>query len=243
MFVASGSRLTWIGQFGDYSFYNQTSTDAIQQVAAGLRNKYSLFIEQVADGIGAADFQPGSISITLRTDMDRGNGSDGQADIQSNVDDEFALQGNAVVSSSISPLSGATTSAPTPTDAGGANYDSCSTLGDKIKNALPTWLGGTPVTDSQRACYTKQNVAQIGTVATNASAAYGAGSNTAQVAALTATQQQAASAKDTNTLADQAVAAAKKADESQKNLLIMGAIAVAVVVGVVLLLPYTLPRG
>jgi hypothetical protein len=238
MFVASGSRLTWTGQFAEYTFYNQTSTDAIQMVAAGLRNKYSLFIEATNDGIGAADFQAGAITLTLRTDMDRGNGSDGAQDIRSNVEDEFALAGNACTSSTISLLGAAPDAQGAST---GANYDACSSITDKFRNALPTWLGGTPVTADQQACYTKQNQAQIQSVATNAANAYGADSVTAQVAAQTAAQQSAASATDTATLAQKAIDDAKKADNAQKNWLIAGAVAVGAVVLIVVLLPYTRP--
>lgn len=238
MYVSAGARLTWVGQFDSYSFYNQTSTDAIQQVAAGLRNKYSLFIEATADGIGVADFQPGALTLTLRTDMDRGGTSDGAADIKSNVEDEFALVGNACVSSTISLF--------TSPDAGssnnqGADYDTCSGIGDKLRNALPTWLGGTPVTDAQKTCYAKNNIAQIQSVAQNAKTYYGTDSTTAAVAQKTANQQSMASQTDTDTLANQAIADAKKHDEAQKNMLILAGVVAAVIIGLVVVLPYTRP--
>jgi hypothetical protein len=239
MFVPSGSRLTWVGSFGDYSFYNQTSTDAVQQVAAGLRNKYSLFIEATADHIGAADFQPGTLTLTLRTDMDRGNGSDGAADIKSNVDDEFALQGNAPTDSTISLLS----PGASPSAAGGSSgvdYSSCTGVTDYVRNALPTWLGGTPVTEAQQTCYTKQSSAQIKSVATNAAAA-GYSADVVKTATDTANAQAALGANDIAILSDAQRAAAKKQDESQKNWLIAGAVGVGALVLLVVLLPYTRP--
>jgi hypothetical protein len=241
--VLAGTTLTWTGTFGEFSFYNQTSNDCTNNVASALRNKYNLIITRIADGIGSADFQAGNITLEVRTDMDRGNGSDGAADIKGNIDDEFALQGNAVMESIIGVSGGttATVTVQTTSGGGGANYDSCTSFGDKIQNALPTWLGGSPVTANQQACYTQQNQAQIKSVATNAAAAYGPDSKTAQVAKDTADKQAILSAKDTQILADKARADAAAHDEAQKNMLITAGIIVAVIIGALIILPYTRP--
>lgn len=224
-FYPSGSKCTWVGYFDGSAFSNQNVTDCIQAVSSGLRNKYALIVERASPDAGLGSYTSGAIALDLRTDMDRGNGSDGLADIKSNCDDEFALVGDAVSSSRIytreSIISDSTSA-----------YGDCSGIMDKFRNALPTWLGGTPVTASQEACYAKTGKAQIQTVVTNAQAGYGAGSTVATAAQQSATTQQANVDTDTAAIAD----AARKAAEGQDKLLlygVLGFVAVLVVVGVV----------
>lgn len=226
-FYPSGSRCTWVGYFDGSAFSNQNVTDAIQAVCSGLKNKYSLVVERAAPDAGLGNYTSGAISLDLRTDMDRGNGSDGLADIKSNCDDEFALSGNAASSSRIYTRDGVSTSG-TPD-----NYDSCSGVVDKFRNALPTWLGGTPVTASQQACYAKTGAAQIKSVATNAASAYGAGSTTAAVAQQTADQQAVLGSKDVEVLSDAARAAAASHDNTMLYVALGVGAVVVIVVGIV----------
>jgi hypothetical protein len=225
-FFPSGSRCTWVGYFDGSAFSNQNVTDAIQAVSSGLKNKYSLVVERAAPDAGLGS-SSGAIALDLRTDMDRGNGSDGLADIKSNCDDEFTLSGNAASSSRIYTRDGvSTTSTPD-------NYDSCSGLWDKFQNILPTWAGGTPVTASQQACYTKQGKAQVQSVATNAQTAYGSGSSTAVMAQQAANVQSAQVAGDTAAISDAARAAAASHDQTMLYIALGVGVVVVIVVGVV----------
>jgi hypothetical protein len=226
-FYPSGSRCTWVGYFDGSAFSNQNVTDAIQAVSSGLKNKYSLVVERAAPDAGLGSYTSGAIALDLRTDMDRGNGSDGLADIKSNCDDEFTLSGNVASSSRIYTRDGVST---TPTS---DNYDSCSGLWDKFQNILPTWAGGTPVTASQQACYTKQGQAQVQTVATNAKTAYGEGSTTAAVAQKTATEQEAMVPGDTAAIADAARKAAATHDNTMLYIALGVGVVVVIIVGVV----------
>ena len=223
-FYPSGTRCTWVGYFDGTAFSNENVTDAIQAVSSGLRNKYALIVERASPDAGLGSYTSGAIALDLRTDMDRGNGSDGLADIKANCDDEFALSGNACSSSRIY------TKDAIVSDANPDTYSDCSGVLDRFRNVLPTWLGGTPVTASQQSCYAKQGRAEIQQVVTNAQANYGTGAAT--VAQQTATSQEAQVNSDTATLAD----AARKAAEGQDKLLlygVLGFVAVLVVVGVV----------
>jgi hypothetical protein len=223
MFVAAGTRLNWIGNFSADAFSNQSAVDAVQAVAAGLKNKYNLIIERSNPSISAGASQASTISLDLLTNMDRGNGSDGMVDIQGNVDDEFALVGNANDDSNITITSSVAVSTTT------VNTSSCDTLVDKFRNALPTWLGGTPVTPSQEACRTQAGNMAIRNVAVNAGTAYGAGSATGQAASTSASAQQAANIKTQAQLAE----AARKAAAGDNIMLYIGIGVAAVVVVVV----------
>jgi hypothetical protein len=226
-FYPSGSRCTWVGYFDGSAFSNQNVTDAIQAVSSGLKNKYSLVVERAAPDAGLGNYTSGAIALDLRTDMDRGNGSDGLADIKSNCDDEFVLSGNPASSSRIYTRDGTSTTT-TPN-----NYDSCSGVWDKIQNALPTWLGGTPVTASQQSCYAKQGQMQVQSVATNAQVAYGAGSTTAAVAQQVANTQSAQVAGDTAAISDAARAAAASHDQTMLYIALGVGVVVVIIVGVV----------
>jgi hypothetical protein len=226
-FYPSGSRCTWVGYFDGSAFSNQNVTDAIQAVSSGLKNKYSLVVERAAPDAGLGSYTSGAIALDLRTDMDRGNGSDGLADIKSNCDDEFTLSGNAASSSRIYTRDGVgTTSTPD-------NYDSCSGLWDKFQNAIPTWLGGSPVTASQQACYTKQGKAQVQSVTTNAQKAYGVGSATAVATEQAANVQSAQVAGDTAAISDAARAAAASHDQTMLYIALGVGVVVVIIVGVV----------
>lgn len=221
MFVPTGTRLTWVGYFDETAFYNQNVTDALQLVASGLRNKYNLIIEASAPDAGLGSYTSGAIAIQLRSDLDRGNGSDGVQDIGGNVADEFALSGNACSSYRINPpVSGGSPAADAST------YDTCSSLTDKFRNALPTWLGGTPVTGAQQACYTKQGQASVQTVA-DVSKARGVDIQ-AQ-----ADKQKAGVAGDTVVLTDAARKAAEANDKTTLYVAIGAGMLVLIVVLVV----------
>jgi hypothetical protein len=226
MFIAAGTRLNWVGNFSADAFSNQSAVDAVQAVAAGLKNKYNLIIERSNPSMSAGASQASTISLDLLTNMDRGNGSDGMVDIQGNVDDEFALVGNANDDSNITVTSGAMVSTT-------VNTSSCDTLVDKFRNALPTWLGGTPVTPNQAVCRTQAGNTAIQNVAVNAGAAYGAGSATAQAASTSAGAQQAANFSTQSQLAQDAIKAAQSSDNTMLYIGIGVAAVVVIVVGIV----------
>lgn len=96
-YVVSGSRLTWSGDFGTLSFLTQSSGDTIQAVGAGLSNKYNLLIER-ANNVGDwSGLQARTITLDLRSDMDRSSDND----IRGNIMDEFASAGAACIASRI----------------------------------------------------------------------------------------------------------------------------------------------
>lgn len=136
MFVPSGSRLSWAGDFSPTAFMSESSTDAIQFVGSQLRNKYNLIVERAHNGMGWGDFASGTITLDLRSDMDRGNGSNGVEDIRGNVQDEFANAGNACNSSRIisTTIAGQKQQTGAPSDepdkSGNPNSDSCSGVFD-----------------------------------------------------------------------------------------------------------------
>jgi hypothetical protein len=123
-YVVAGSRLTWSGDFDSFAFISQTSGDTIQIVGSALSNKYNMLIERSANvgdwtGLGAK-----TITLDLRTDMDR-NSDD---DIRSNVADEFAAAGSACSASRITSITppggqaqqtGAPTAPPSTVNTGG----------------------------------------------------------------------------------------------------------------------------
>jgi hypothetical protein len=102
MFVPAGSRLTWAGDFGDLAFFAASSTDQIAAVGGTLKNNYNLIVERAHDGVGGfANLSGGTITLDLRSEMDRGNGSNGVDDIRGNVADAFAFWGSACAASRI----------------------------------------------------------------------------------------------------------------------------------------------
>jgi hypothetical protein len=70
-----------------------------------------------------------------------------------------------------------------------------------FRNLLPSFLGGSTVTTEQQAAYTTEGQAEVGSVAVNAQAGYGAGSNTAVTAVQTAQTQESALVANNATLA------------------------------------------
>lgn len=226
MFVAAGTRLNWVGNFSADAFSNQTAVDAVQAVAAGLKNKYNLIIERSNPSATAGASQASTISLDLLTNMDRGNGSDGMVDIQGNVDDEFALVGNANDDSNIMVTSGNVVSTTVDTS-------KCDTVWDKFQNALPTWLGGTPVTPNQAVCRTEAGNTAIQNVVANTASATGAGSAATQAASTTAGAQQAANYKTQSQLAQDAIKAAQSHDNTMLYIGIGVAAVVVIVVAVV----------
>lgn len=227
MFVPSGSNLTWVGVFDAGAFYNQAPTDAVNQASAYLKNNYNMIVTG-SDFDGSDTTVPITMTLSVTTQMDRGNTSsdDGEADIQSNIEDAFAVQGNPCSQSSMSVNNLA--SAPVSSSAPGIDYDTCSTFSDKVKNALPTWLGGTPVTPNQQSCYAAAGAAQVTAVGTNAAVAYGSGSAVATATQAAAAQQSAQVATDVAGISDAARKAAASSDTT--TLYIAGGIALAIVV-------------
>jgi hypothetical protein len=230
MFVPSGSFLTWVGQFAAWSFDTLSLDDAMVQVSAYLKNNYNIVVTDYSDTL-AGSLGAGTVTVSLQSNMDRGDtgADDGVADVKSNVDDAFAH----INTYGYTPpnLTGSTCNltATQPTDGGGGPTYSFS-----IKNLLPSWLGGSPVTADQQAQYTAQGTAQINSVATNAAAASGVNSTAAQVAREAAIKQAAAFNQDEANLAK----AQNKAAASSDQWILYGLIAAVVLVGAVVALPY-----
>jgi hypothetical protein len=115
--VPAGSRMVWSGQFSgwssvDYSEFiggsdfGLVANVAISAVQTSLSQNYSLIVEK------SNSTQDGGITLSLRTDIDRGDGikDDGLTDIQGNVNDAFSLADLPVSTSGIGKYS------PTGTD-------------------------------------------------------------------------------------------------------------------------------
>lgn len=96
-YVNAGSRMVWTGQFGTFLF-SKGPTDLIAAVAALLKNNYSLAVESSQNNIAYGGLGNGSITLSLRTDIDRGDGEtdDGLSDIGNNCADTFKSQGFSV---------------------------------------------------------------------------------------------------------------------------------------------------
>lgn len=97
-YVSSGSRMTWTGSFSGGKAFNENSFEmpwdigsVLATVTSNLANKYQLVIEKTENNIASIGFGGGSITLSLRTDIDRGDGEtdDGLTDILNNVNDEF----------------------------------------------------------------------------------------------------------------------------------------------------------
>jgi hypothetical protein len=119
-YVVAGSRLTWSGDFDTFAFITQTSGDGVQLVGSALSNKYNLLIERATNVGFFTDTGAKTITLDLRSDMDR-NSDD---DIRGNVADEWAAIGCACTASriiSITPPGGQSqkTGAPTAPPGGG----------------------------------------------------------------------------------------------------------------------------
>lgn len=123
-YVSAGSRMVWTGQFPNFFMAaSQTPNDAIQMVAAYLRNNYQLVVEKADNGITWQGFGSGSITLHLRTDIDRGDGEqdDGLTDILGNVNQAFENFNNPVLAAVINSYTSAAThdsvntKAPLPT--------------------------------------------------------------------------------------------------------------------------------
>lgn len=228
-FVSSGSVLIWVGTFDAWSFDTLTLDDAVSQVSTYLKNNYNLVVNDYTDTL-ADDNSGGTVTLTLQTGMDRGdNGSDdGVADVKSNVDDAFShlstmggtppnLASSTCNLNSIAPSNGG----------GGPSYSF------SVRNLLPSWLGGTPVTPEQQAQYTAQGSAEIQSVAANAKSA-GYSQDVQDTATTTANTQSDAFVTDEAKLADtQRVEAA-----SSDQWLLYGLIAGVVLFAAVIALPY-----
>lgn len=123
-YVSAGSRMVWTGQFPNFLMAAaETPNDAINKVGAYLRNNYSLIVEKADNGISWGGAGGGSITLHLRTDIDRGDGEsdDGLTDILGNVNNAFELVGDAPLSAVINSYTSAATkesvntNAPLPT--------------------------------------------------------------------------------------------------------------------------------
>ncbi len=114
-YVSSGSRMTWTGQFSSGRAFNEHFAapwdvgSIIAAVTSSLANKYQLVVEKSVDNISSIGFGGGSITLSLRTDIDRGDGEndDGLTDILNNVNDEFRAEStpftNAVINNYTPP--------------------------------------------------------------------------------------------------------------------------------------------
>jgi len=105
-YVSEGSRVTWTGQFGSTATANTwalTSSGMIQDVSAVLWNNYKLAVEKSENGMSYGGLGGGSITLYLRTDIDRGDGEvdDGLTDIMGNVADAFKQVGMPCINCSL----------------------------------------------------------------------------------------------------------------------------------------------
>lgn len=89
-YVSSGSRMVWTGQFSGVPL-SVGPSDLIAAVASTLANNYQLVVEKSDNNYSALTSSPTSITLYLRTDIDRGDGEtdDGLTDILNNVNDAF----------------------------------------------------------------------------------------------------------------------------------------------------------
>lgn len=93
--------MVWTGQFGPFINPSTSFTqprmvdDVVQKVASTLSNNYSLAVEKSSDNVSWAGLGSGSVTLNLRTDVDRGDGEgdDGLTDILNNVSDAFRMLG------------------------------------------------------------------------------------------------------------------------------------------------------
>lgn len=225
MYVLAGTRLTYTGNFDGHEFDVLAPMDAINSISAYLKNNYNLVVENYSFGAGFLN-----VVLNLISNMDRGTSTgndDGVADIQSNVDDAW---GNVLTGTGFGGGQGLQSSGlvvvTMPNDAQGASSDSYANTThatDFIRNLLPTWLGGAPVTPDQLAARQAAAKVQIGQVGTNAKTL---GANIDSTVAV----QQAASVADAATIAAASNAAAKQQDTSNLNTwLVWGGVAVAAV--------------
>lgn len=119
-YVAAGSRMTYSAQFPNLKDFlaNLGPAGIVAKIGSNLKNKYNLDVEKFDNGVGISGFTPGSITLYLRTNIDRGDGDtdDGLTDILGNVNDEFRLDGHEPTSSVINDYTPAPSDAqPTPT--------------------------------------------------------------------------------------------------------------------------------
>lgn len=143
-YVNSGSRMTWTGSFGTFLF-SKGPTDLIAAVSALLKNNYSLVVERSDNNIAYGGLGNGSITLYLRTDIDRGDGEtdDGLSDIGGNVSNAFASQGFTVAGWGIDnymPASsdGSTGSSPT-IGTGTAQQTVAQQNANKTTNTISWW--------------------------------------------------------------------------------------------------------
>lgn len=101
-YVNAGSRVVWTGQFNGVMLYGATG-DVIQGVVSELLNSYQLSVEKQDNNISLFSTD-GSITLYLRTNIDRGNGEtdDGLTDILNNVNDAFTHQHATPTTASLS---------------------------------------------------------------------------------------------------------------------------------------------
>jgi hypothetical protein len=103
-YVEAGSRIVWTGQFPSFLVAaSETPNDAITRVGTYLRNNYNLIIERSDNGISWGGLGGGSITLYLRTDIDRGDGDsdDGLTDILGNVCQAFQNIGDPPITAVI----------------------------------------------------------------------------------------------------------------------------------------------
>jgi hypothetical protein len=113
-YVNAGSRVVWTGQFSNLAL-GLVLSSVIQAVGSALLNQYNLIIEKADNNIGLTG--QGSVTLYLRTDIDRGDGEsdDGLTDILRNVNDAFSQQHATPNASALSNYS------PASQDGSGAN--------------------------------------------------------------------------------------------------------------------------
>lgn len=101
-YVNAGSRVTWTGQFGSFLF-SAGADPLIADVTARLKNNFNLCVESSSNNISAGGLGTGSITLSVRTDIDRGDGEtdDGLTDILNNINDTFRAVGDAPTASAL----------------------------------------------------------------------------------------------------------------------------------------------
>lgn len=140
-YVSAGSRMTWTGQFGANYSYHLTLADVIQAAASVLSNNYLLAVERNDNGVSWGGLGSGSITLSLRTDQDRGDGEtdDGLTDILNNVSDAFKQVGYPPINAVINNYTPADNSGRGTINTGTPLKTVPQQEADKPKDNSPSW--------------------------------------------------------------------------------------------------------
>jgi hypothetical protein len=135
--------MTWTGQFGgsQRALALGDVAGVIQSVTANLMNNYNLTVEKVDQNIGILG--SGSVTLYLRTNIDRGNGEDddGLTDILANVRDAFT-------NANAAPQNGGVLNNYTPADQNGNAATGMVQTGTPLPTVKDQKVANPPGTDT-----------------------------------------------------------------------------------------------